>query len=149
MVNILLRIFFKLFCKLVHTFMDNNINKNIPDLDPQETQEWIESIESLIKSSGSNRAHFILNHLISFARRNGVRMPFQANTDYVNTIPLEKQQPYKGDRSIERRIKSIIRWNAMAMVVRANRKNHGIGGHISSFASSTSCLPLRVTPPGI
>ena len=76
---------FKLFCKLIYIFIGNNINKNIPDLNPQETQEWLESIESLIKESGSNRAHFILNNLISFARRNGVRMPFQANTDYINT----------------------------------------------------------------
>ena len=65
-------------------------------------------------------------------------MPFHANTDYINTIPLDQQEPYKGDRAVERRIKSIIRWNAMAMVVRANRKNHGIGGHISSYASSAT-----------
>ena len=109
-----------------------------PDIDPIETQEWIDSIKSLIHHSGSDRAHFILDKLISFSRRNGIRMPFQANTDYINTIPLEEQKPFAGDREIERRIKSIIRWNAMAMVVRANIKNDGIGGHISSFASSAT-----------
>ena len=108
------------------------------DTNPQETKEWIDSIKSLIHHSGSDRAHFILDKLISYSRSNGIRMPFQANTDYINTIPLEQQEPYSGDRSIERRIKSIIRWNAMAMVVRANRKNHGIGGHISSYASSAT-----------
>ena len=118
--------------------MLNNKKKNIPDIDNQETQEWLDSIQSLIESSGPDRAHFILDNLISYARRNGVRMPFQANTDYINTIPLLDQKPYSGDRAIERRIKSIIRWNAMAVVVRANRKNHGIGGHISSYASSAT-----------
>ena len=108
------------------------------DIDPIETQEWIDSIKSLIHHSGSERAHFILDKLISYSRRNGIRMPFQANTDYVNTIPLDEQEPFAGDREIERRIKSIIRWNAMAMVVRANIKNDGIGGHISSFASSAT-----------
>ena len=116
----------------------SNPNHKKPDIDPQETKEWIDSIKSLINNSGVERAHFILDKLISFSRRNGIRMPFQANTDYINTIPLNNQEPYKGDRAVERRIKSIIRWNAMAMVVRANRKNHGIGGHISSYASSAT-----------
>ena len=109
-----------------------NEKKYIKDIDPIETNEWLESIESLIEESGAQRAHYILEELIAYARRNGVRMPFKPYTDYINTIPISKQQPYEGDRSIERRIKSIIRWNAMAMVVQANRKNNGIGGHISS-----------------
>ena len=108
------------------------------DIDPVETQEWIDSLEQIINDFGSERAYFILNHLISYARRNGIRAPYQPYTDYVNTIPPNEQMPFSGDRSIERRIKSIIRWNAMAMVVQANRKNHGIGGHISSFASSAT-----------
>ena len=117
--------------------MSTSDNKTI-DTDPQETKEWIDSMKSLIYHSGSDRAHFILNKLVSYSRSNGIRMPFRPNTDYINTIPLEQQEPYSGDRAIERRIKSIIRWNAMAMVVRANRKNHGIGGHISSYASSAT-----------
>ena len=108
------------------------------DIDPQETQEWLESIKSIINISGIDRAHYILDNLISFSRRNGLRMPFKATTDYVNTIPVNQQKPFPGDRAIERRIKSIIRWNAMAMVVQANKKNHGIGGHISSYASSAT-----------
>jgi len=113
-----------------------NNHKN--DIDPIETQEWVDSLKELINKYGTNRAHFILDNLISFARRNGIRTPFKPFTDYINTIPLNQQKPYAGDRAIERRIKSIIRWNAMAMVVQANRKNHGIGGHISSFASSAT-----------
>jgi len=114
------------------------INKEYKDVDPQETLEWIESIKSIIDTSGSERTHFILGKLIEFARRNGMRMPYSANTDYLNTIPIAQQAPYPGDRDIERRIKSLIRWNAMAMVVRANRENHGIGGHISSYASAAT-----------
>ena len=108
--------------------------KNKKDIDPQETQDWIDSIQSLISNFGIERAHFILDKIISTSRT----LPFSAHTDYINTIPIANQKPYPGDREIERRIKSIIRWNAMAMVVRANRKNPGIGGHISSFASSAT-----------
>ena len=116
--------------------MDNSIKYK--DSDPQETQEWIDSIRSILETSGTDRTHFLLEKLIEFARRNGVRMPYSASTDYVNTIPLSHQKPYPGDRAIERRIKSLIRWNAMAMVVRANREHHGIGGHISSYASAAT-----------
>jgi len=112
--------------------------QNKYDIDPAETQEWIDSIQSLIINFGTKRTHYILDQIISIARTNGVRLPFSASTDYINTIPIDRQKPYPGDRQIERRIKSIIRWNAMAMVVRANRKNPGIGGHISSFASSAT-----------
>ena len=110
-------------------------NYKYKDIDPQETFEWIESIKSILDTSGTERTHFILKKLIEFARRNGIRMPYSATTDYVNTIPIGQQAPYPGDRDIERRIKSIIRWNAMAMVVKANRNSDGIGGHISTYAS--------------
>ena len=116
--------------------MDNSIKYK--DSDPQETQEWIDSIRSILETSGTDRTHFLLEKLIEFARRNGVRMPYSATTDYVNTIPPSHQKPFPGDRAIERRIKSLIRWNAMAMVVRANREHHGIGGHISSYASAAT-----------
>ncbi|SVD87694.1 uncharacterized protein METZ01_LOCUS440548, partial [marine metagenome] len=114
------------------------VNNEYQDTDPQETQEWIDSMRSILKTSGVERTHYILNKLIEYGRRNGIRMPFSATTDYVNTIPISQQEPYPGDRDIERRIKSLIRWNAMAMVVRANRENHGIGGHISSYASAAT-----------
>ena len=116
--------------------------KKILDTDPQETQEWIDSIHAILAKKGTKRAHFILEKLLNFSRRNGVRTPYSAHTDYVNTIPVSKQKPYPGDRELERRIKSLIRWNAMAMVVRANREHHGIGGHISTFASSATLLEV-------
>ena len=126
--------FFELI-KMTKNESSQDNNKPYIDLDSQETQEWIDSLRSILETSGIDRTHFILEKLIEFSRRNGVRMPYSATTDYVNTIPLRDQTPYPGDRDIERRIKSIIRWNAMAMVVRANNINHGIGGHISSFSS--------------
>ena len=108
------------------------------DTDPQETQEWIDSIKSILKNDGIERTHYIIEKLLEFSRRNGVHLPYSAHTDYVNTIPTSRQEPYPGDRDIERRIKSLIRWNAMAMVVRANQEHHGIGGHISSFSSAAT-----------
>jgi len=119
-------------------------NNKYQDTDPQETQEWIESIRAILENSGIKRTHFILKKLIEYGRRNGIRMPFSATTDYVNTIPLNQQEPYPGDRDIERRIKSLVRWNAMAMVVRANRENHGIGGHISSYASAATLYEVAL-----
>lgn len=108
------------------------------DQDPQETSEWLESLDYVLKSKGSDRAVYLLNVLQQKARRAGVELPTALNTPYVNTIPAHKQPPFPGNREIERRIKSIIRWNAMAMVVRANREYAGLGGHISTFASSAT-----------
>ena len=113
-------------------------NKNILDIDPQETKDWIDSISALIDEKGAERTHFIIEKLIDFSRRSGVKIPFSPYTEYLNTIPVNNQKSYPGNRSIERRIKSLVRWNAMAMVVRANRNNNGIGGHISSYASSAT-----------
>ncbi len=108
------------------------------DVDPVETGEWMGSLDYVVKSKGPERVKFLLKALDTRARQEGVDVPFEANTPYLNTIPTSKQPPYPGNREIERRIKSIIRWNAMAMVVRANKKNDGIGGHISTFASSAT-----------
>jgi len=113
-------------------------NKNILDTDPQETQDWIDSINALIDEKGEERTYFIIEKLIDFSRRSGVQLPFSPYTEYLNTISIKNQKPYPGNRSIERRIKSLVRWNAMAMVVRANRNNSGIGGHISSYTSSAT-----------
>ena len=108
------------------------------DSDPQATLDWIESLDSIIKDEGIERAHYILERLIEYSRRHGVRLPYSPCTAYYNTIPLEQQEPFPGNRAIERRIKSIIRWNAMAMVARANKYNEGIGGHISTYASAAT-----------
>src|SRR5882672_105608 len=99
------------------------------DPDPLETAEWIESLRGVLESQGPERVGFLLSEMSEAAHRDGVELPFTATTPYINTIPAEKQPPYPGNREIERRIKSIMRWNAMAMVTRANRKHDGIGGH--------------------
>lgn len=105
------------------------------DADAQETQEWIDALESVIEREGIERAHFLLEHLIDKARRSGAYLPYSANTAYVNTIPPHLEEILPGDPAMERRIRSLIRWNALAMVVKANRKSSELGGHIASFAS--------------
>ena len=90
------------------------------DIDPEETQEWMESLESVLDRDGTERAHFLLERLIDKTRRSGAYMPFSAKTAYLNTIPLSKQRPIPGDQAIEHSIRSVIRWNAAAMVVHAS-----------------------------
>jgi pyruvate dehydrogenase E1 component len=108
------------------------------DQDPLETREWLASIESVLRAEGPQRAHYLLERLIDHTRRSGAYLPFRPNTAYVNTIAASAQPEYPGDRAIERRIEAYIRWNAMAMVVQANRKSSEYGGHISSYASSAT-----------
>ena len=108
------------------------------DIDPLETQEWLESLEAVLKREGPDRAHFLLEQLVEKARRNGAFMPFSANTAYINTIPPSLEARSPGDHALEWKIRSIIRWNAMAMVVNSNRDHAGIGGHIASFASAAT-----------
>jgi pyruvate dehydrogenase E1 component len=108
------------------------------DIDPEETQEWIESLDSVLEREGPQRAHFLLERLIDKTRRSGAYLPFSAKTAYVNTIPLSQQRPIPGDQAIEHSIRSVIRWNAAAMVVHANRKSSELGGHIASFASAAT-----------
>ena len=103
-----------------------------------EAREWLESLDGVIAQEGRDRALDLLRGLQLRAEAAGIRLPFTANTPYVNTIRVEEQPAYPGDRDIERRIKSLIRWNAMAMVVRANREESGIGGHISTYASAAT-----------
>src|SRR5271165_5635167 len=105
------------------------------DVNPQETTEWMESLESVIDEEGVERASYLLDRLTERAAIHGIRKAPSLVTPYINTIPVEEEVPYPGDRKIERRIKSLIRWNAMAMVVRANKSDAGIGGHISTFSS--------------
>ena len=107
-----------------------------------ENQEWIASLEYVLKSQGEDRVRDLLRLLQAHACRRGVQLHFTANTPYINTIPVGAQPVFPGSREIERRIKSIIRWNAMAMVVRANRKSDGIGGHISTYASVATLFEI-------
>ncbi len=102
------------------------------------TREWLDALDNLIESEGLEASTELLEMLSSYAYYKGIRKPFTANTPYINSIPVEEQPEYPGDRGIERINKSLIRWNAMAMVVRANRESDGIGGHISTYASSAN-----------
>ena len=115
--------------------MEEHNNLNIEDL---ELQDWISSLVYVIQHEGLDRAQELLVQLQQYAFKLGVRLPFSANTPYINTIGTDEEPVYPGDREIERRIKSLVRWNAMAMVVRANREEHGIGGHISTYASAAT-----------
>jgi len=108
------------------------------DIDPVETQEWLESIDSVMRAQGPERAHFLLEKLVDFTRRSGAYLPFKPNTAYLNTISKAQQPDYPGDRSLERRNEAYIRWNALAMVVQANRANSEYGGHISTYASAAT-----------
>ena len=110
---------------------------SVPDDDPQETHEWIEALEGVIAQEGADRAHFLIEKLIGQAREDGIDIPYSANTEYINTIPVEQQPKYPGNADMEIKIHSYIRWNAMAMVVRAN-KDTNVGGHIASFASAAA-----------
>ncbi len=112
------------------------------DIDPQETQEWLEALEAVIANEGAERAHYLLESLVDKARRRGGHIPFKATTAYLNTIPphMEKRSP--GDHALEWRLRSFIRWNAMAMVLQANKEREGIGGHIASFASSATLYDI-------
>ena len=108
------------------------------DPDPTETREWIESLKAVIDQAGPDRAHQLLENMVELTRRAGAHLPFAPTTEYINTIPPHLEPRMPGDQTLEWRIRSIIRWNAMAMVVRANRKPGDLGGHIASFASSAT-----------
>ncbi len=108
------------------------------DKDPQETQEWLEALESVIEFEGTGRAHYLIEKMIDQARRSGVNLPYSSNTAYVNTIPVAQQERIPGDQSLEHKLRAYIRWNAMAMVVKANHRPGSVGGHIASFASSAT-----------
>ena len=116
--------------------MTDTINARHVDIDKTETQEWLDALESVIKTDGSDRARFLLRQMTNAARESGAQLPYGLNTRYINTIPLEKQEPIPGDQDIEYRIRSINRWNAAVMVLRANKVDSGKGGHIASYASA-------------
>ncbi|MCT8692112.1 pyruvate dehydrogenase (acetyl-transferring), homodimeric type [Glaesserella parasuis] len=108
------------------------------DVDPFETQEWLDSVNSLVKEEGTERAQFIIQQVMQHARTQGVGLPSGVTTDYVNTIPVSEQPVYPGNQEIERRIRSAVRWNAIAMVLRSQKKDLELGGHISTFQSAAT-----------
>jgi pyruvate dehydrogenase E1 component len=122
--------------------MANDSDVKLLGIDAQEMQEWIESFDSVVKDEGPRSATVLLDRLRARAASLGIANAFTANTPYVNTIPIELQPMFPGDQEIERRIKSLIRWNALAMVVRANRVDHSIGGHISTYASAATLFEV-------
>ena len=120
---------------------NSSMNENLQlahDPDPEETREWLEALQAVIASEGVERAHFLIENLVDQARRAGANLPYKANTAYINTIPAHLEARLPGDPAMEHRIRSLIRWIAMAMVVRANRKSTEYGGHIASFASAAT-----------
>ena len=117
--------------EIVQIFSDN-------DTDPLETQDWIESLSAVIQNQGNQRAHYLIKELINKAYMEGANIPYTQNTPYINTIPADEEVKSNGDQNIERRIRSFIRWNAAAMVVRANKKFPELGGHIGTFASAAT-----------
>src|SRR5207249_2855134 len=121
-----------------HIPMKRIVPETPPDFAEIERREWLDSLDYVIRHSGADRAKSILAALQDHAQQAGIHVPFTANTPYINTIPADKQPVYPGSREIERRIRSLVRWNALAMVVRANREESGIGGHISTFASAAT-----------
>lgn len=108
----------------------------IPDSDPEETKEWLDALDAVVDISGVNRAELIMAHLDRHAQRRNLNLPPTVSTPYINTIPPEKEPWFPGDHKLEKRIRRLVRWNAVAMVIRANREFDGIGGHLSTFASA-------------
>src|SRR5438128_8667753 len=112
------------------------------DPDPHETAEWLEAFDEVIDEEGATRATQLLQALQDRARLSGVDVPIQLNTPYLNTIPADEEVPYPGDRVLEQRIKSLTRWNAMAMVHLQNKQDPGIGGHLATYASLATLLEV-------
>jgi pyruvate dehydrogenase E1 component len=144
--------FISRFCRSGDKFMaalpENALSASISDADPQETQEWQDALSGVIDQEGPDRAHFLIEGLIAQARQEGIDIPYSATTEYVNTIPVERQPKYPGNADMEIRIHNYIRWNAMAMVVRAN-KNSNVGGHIASFASAAALYDVGFPGSGM
>ena len=112
------------------------------DMDPRETAEWLEALDHIAEYAGPDRVNFLLNQLTHRARANGVQVPVQATTPYINTITVDEEVPYPGDLALERRVKSINRWNALQMVLRQNKLDDGIGGHIATYQSLATMLEV-------
>ena len=121
----------------IHEIFDQ-FKQQLPDIDPVETQEWIDSLDALVQAAGPERARFIVFRLLKRARQLQVGLPPLTQTRYINTISPEQEPYFPGDEAMELRIRRMIRWNALAMVLRANTKFEGIGGHLSTYASAAS-----------
>ena len=118
--------------------ISDGLPTQLPDVDPNETAEWIESLDSVVNEQGRQRARYLMLRLLQEARAKQVGVPGLRSTDYINTIPPEHEPWFPGDEDIERRIRAFIRWNAAIMVSRANRPGLGVGGHIATYASAAS-----------
>ena len=116
----------------------DGISHQVPDIDPAETAEWLDSFDAVVETHGRSRARFLLMKLLERARTMQVDFPATVSTPYVNTIPADEEPWFPGDEHLERRIRAFIRWNAAVMVVRANMRTDGIGGHLSTYASSAA-----------
>ncbi len=112
------------------------------DADPQETREWLDALQAVIAHEGPGRAHFLLEQLIALGHQTGINMPYSANTEYTNSIPADQQPITPGDYELEQKIRDYARWNAMVMVLRANRDDSGLGGHIASYASAATLYDI-------
>ena len=135
----------------------NGLSGAAPDADPEETREWLDALDGVIKQVGPERAHFLIERLIELGRRTGINLPYNANTDYTNTIPADRQVRAPGDYVIENKIRAYVRWNALAMVLRANKGDSNLGGHIASYASAATLFDVgfnhfwrapKEAPPG-
>ncbi|HXE91531.1 MAG TPA: pyruvate dehydrogenase (acetyl-transferring), homodimeric type [Terriglobales bacterium] len=118
--------------------MSEKSSNGMTELEAIELREWLDSLDYILQNGNAERAGRLLQHLRAHTEQRGIKLPFSATTPYCNTIPVEQQPPFPGSQEVERRIKSLIRWNALAMVVRANRLEDGIGGHISTYASAAT-----------
>src|SRR5258706_586958 len=116
----------------------------LQDIDPLETREWVDSLDAVLEIEGPDRAHFILEQLVDKARRSGAYLPYCAQTAYINTIPPHMEEHSPGNQELEHRLRSVVRWNAVAMVLRAGKKDLELGGHIASFASAATLYDVCV-----
>src|SRR5690625_7731108 len=134
--------------RLMSSIQQTPIDIHADDLDELETQEWLEALSAVLDREGPERAHYLIERLTDLARRSGSRIPFSPYTAYLNTIPVGLEPEYPGDPVLEERIRSYIRWNAMAMVVKANQDapsdGGGLGGHIASFASLATMIECEI-----
>ncbi|MDX6217673.1 MAG: pyruvate dehydrogenase component, partial [Frankiales bacterium] len=118
--------------------ISDGLPSQLPDVDPSETQEWLDSFDDLVETSGRARARFLMLKLLERAREKSVGVPPLRSTDFINTIPPEREPWFPGDEHVERRIRAYVRWNAAMTVSRANRPEIGVGGHIATYASAAS-----------
>src|SRR3989344_1110145 len=123
-------------------YMSDAVDKNMHELDDVEIKEWLGSLDYVLQTKSPQEVQYLLQQLKIRAQQAGIQVPFGVSTPYINTIPADKQPTFPGNRDIERRLKSLARWNAMAMVVRANRMETGIGGHISTYASAATLVEI-------